>query len=89
MTRRIRNFVVTGVGLTILFAVLLAVDPRLRDRATQMVVDREFHAVQSTISQAVAMTTGVAGDYAGDNTYMVTFLVAACVLVVLMLKALL
>ena len=51
-----------------------------------MVSDREFAVVRSTISRAASSAFAVVQGYTGDNTYLVTFLVAACIFVVLMLK---
>lgn len=86
VARKIRDLVVSALTLLVLFAMLLSISPRLRERAEQMASDRELNAVRSTVSYAAASALGLLQGYAGDNTYLFTFLIAACVFVVLMLK---
>ena len=89
MTRQIRDLVVSLVALGALFAVLVTVDPRLRDRAGQLTVgvshqhwDASRDAVGDTMGSAVSYVSG----YANDNVYLFMFLVVATVLFMLMLK---
>lgn len=84
--RKIRDFVVTACALLALFAMLVSINPRLRERTAQMVSDREFEAVRSTVSQATFSVLSLVQGYAGDNAYLFTFLVAACIFFVLMQK---
>lgn len=86
VTRKIRDFVVTAIALIVLFAMLLSINPDLRERVTRMVTDGQVSGVPSTISYMAESGFAVAKGYAGDNTYLFTFLVAACVFFVLMLK---
>jgi ABC-type multidrug transport system permease subunit len=86
VSRKIRDFVVTALALLALFAMLVSINPNLRERTAQMVSDREFYAVRSTLSQATSSVLAVVQGYAGDNAYLFTFLVAACIFFVLMQK---
>lgn len=86
VARKIRDLVLSAFALVVLFAMLLAINPRLRERAGQMVSDRELSSVRSTVSYAAASALGLLQGYAGDNAYLFTFLIAACVFVFLMLK---
>ena len=86
VTRKIREFVLSALALLVLSGMLLSISPRLRERATQMTSDREFDALSSTVTYAASSALGLLRGYAGDNTYLFTFLIAACVFVVLMLK---
>jgi hypothetical protein len=89
VTSRLRDVVVTGIALTVLITILLAINPQLREETAEVVFDAQFDTLRSVVNQVAASTFGTALGYAGDNTYLFTFLVAACVLVVLMVKVLL
>jgi hypothetical protein len=78
--------VLTVVTLLVLFAALVSINPRLRERTQQMAVDPQWESLRGTVVHAVVSSTSILHGYAGDNTYLFTFLVAACVFVVLMLK---
>jgi len=86
VTRKIRDLVVSGVTILVLCVILMAINPQLRERVTGLASDREFSGVRSAVSFAVSSTVGLVQGYAGDNTYLFTFFIAACVFVVLMLK---
>ncbi len=76
----------TVVTLLVLFAALASINPRLRERTQEIAVNPQWESLRGTVVHAVVSSTSIVHGYAGDNTYMVTFLVAACVFVVLMLK---
>ena len=62
VTRKIRDFVVTAIALIVLFAMLLSINPDLRERVSRMVTDGQVSGVPSTISymtaSAVALREG-------------------------------
>ena len=72
--------------LIVLAAGLVTIDPRLGERATQVVTDPQLQSARGTVQQVTGSAFMVVRGYAGDNTYLFTFLVAACCFVVLMLK---
>jgi hypothetical protein len=86
VSRKISDFVVTALALLVLFGMLVSINPHLRERTRQFVADPQHDALGSTITHAVESGVSVIHGYAGDNTYMVTFLIAACIFTVLMLK---
>jgi hypothetical protein len=89
VTPRIRDFVVTTIGLLALCGVLLTISPDLRERATRLVSDRQFGVVHSAVNHVARTAYEATRGFAADNTYMFSFLVAACVFFVLMLKVVL
>ena len=86
MSRKISDFVVTALALLVLFGMLVSINPPLRERTRQFVSDPRHDALGSSITHAIESGVAVIHGYAGDNTYMVTFLIAACIFTVLMLK---
>ena len=86
--RKIRDFALTAVALTALFAMLVSINPDLRERVTRLVSDREFVVVQSVATHLATIAIQTTGGFAGNNSYLFGFLVAACVFFVLMLKVL-
>ena len=86
MPRKISDLIVTVLALLVLFVMLISINPDLRERTRQFVAHPQGDALQSTITHAFVSGAAVVHGYAGENTYMVTFLVAACLLTVLMLK---
>jgi hypothetical protein len=65
---------------------LMSINPDLRQHAEQMAAHPDLDSLRGTVTHAIVSGMGVFQGYAGDNAYLFTFLVAACVLVVLMLK---
>ena len=76
----------TILALLVLVAMLISISPDLRERTRQFVAHPQADVLQSTITHVFVSGAAVMHGYAGENTYMVTFLIAACVLTVLMLK---
>ncbi|RPI53946.1 MAG: hypothetical protein EHM55_12305 [Acidobacteria bacterium] len=76
----------TAATLLVLFGVLVAINPRLRERTQQMAADPQWDSLRGTVVHVVVSNTSLLHGYADHNAYLFTFLVAACVFVVLMLK---
>ncbi len=89
VTRKIRDFAVSAVALLALFGLLLSINPDLRERVTRLASDGQFAVVQSAVSHVVTVAVEATTGFAGDNTYLFGFLVAACVFFVLMAKGVL
>jgi hypothetical protein len=86
VSRKIRDLILTSLALLVLFAMLISINPDLRERTRQFVANPQNNALQGTVTHAMTSGVAVVHDYAGENTYLVTFLIAACVFTVLMLK---
>jgi len=77
---------VTAIGLIVLCALLLSINPDLRERVTRMVSDRQFGVVHSSVTHVATVAIDTSHGFADDNTYLFGFLVAACLFFVLMVK---
>ncbi len=86
MSRSVRDFVISIAALLVLTAGLVSINPRLRERAAQILTDPQLESATGTVQQVAGSAVLVLRGYAGENTYLFTFLVAACCFVVLMLK---
>lgn len=89
MKRKIRDLVVTLAALFALFAMLTAINPRVRDRTGELaggITNQSWDASRSALGNTVASLVSLATGYADDNAYLFAFLVVACVLFVLMLR---
>ena len=86
VSRKIRDLAISVVALLVLTAGLVSISPRLRERAAQIVTDPQWESARSTVQQVAGSAVLMFRGYAGENTYLFTFLVAACCFVVLMLK---
>jgi hypothetical protein len=86
MNKRFRETVIALAALAILLVMMLSINPRVRERAgdvtSSMQWDTSSTVVQHTFDSVITMMT----SYAGDNVYLFAFLVAACLLFVLMLR---
>ena len=86
MSRKARDLVISIAALVVLTAGLVSLNPRLRERAAQIATDPQWESASGTVQQVAGSAVLMLRGYAGDNTYLFTFLVAACCFVVLMLK---
>jgi hypothetical protein len=84
-----RGLIPTIIVLGVLFGMLMAVNPRMRERASEVRIDVQNQKWNSTgapiasFVQAVADTTSW---YASDNPVMFSFVFVAVVLFILMLR---
>ena len=87
--KKMRGLIPTIVVLGVLFGMLMAVNPRMRERASEMTVDVQNQKWNSTggpiatFAETVADTTSW---YASDNPVMFSFVFVAVVLFILMLR---
>jgi hypothetical protein len=84
--RKISDLVATSLALLVLFVMLVSINPHLRERTEQAISNPQGDELRGKVTHAFMSGMAVVHGYAGDNTYMVTFLIAACVFTVLMLK---
>lgn len=89
MHRRLRDAAGTALVMVVLFGVLMTVSPVVRQRVAIIAGadSTEISGTQHVASKVMASTGATAVRYAGNNTYMVFFLVVAGLLFVLMLRA--
>jgi hypothetical protein len=89
MPRRVRDLVVTIAVLMVLFGALVSIDPRIRERASELsggVSQQDWNVSTGVVEHAMTSVLAVASSFAADNTYLFSFLVVAVVLFVLMLR---
>ena len=86
MSRKIRDLVFTGIALVVLFGMLVSINPPLRERTREMVENPQWEPLRVALTQTVLSGTAFVHGYADHHLYLFTFLVAAVVFFVLMLK---
>jgi hypothetical protein len=72
-----------------LFALLIVINPRVRERAGQIggdVQTQSWEASAAPVSNAAVSAMSVTSYYASDNPYLFSFVIAAGVLFVLLLR---
>jgi hypothetical protein len=88
MPRRFRDAALSAAVLLVLFGMLVAVNPTVRERVTQFVGGKsdQWFVPGRIMSGVMASTSATALSYAADNSYMVFFLIVAGLLFILMLR---
>ena len=88
MPRRIRDLVGTIATLFVLFALLTAINPRVRGRVADLTggATQDWTVPGHVVSNVVVSTGEMVSGYAADNTYLFFFLVVAVLLLILMLR---
>ena len=89
MWKKLRDLVATLAVLGVLFAMLMAINPRVRERfgdMTASVQGRDMNSSIGPVSNAAYAAMSIGSDYAADNPFLFAFLVVAVVLFMLMLR---
>ena len=76
--------------LVVLFGMLMAINPRVRERFGEMttsVQSRDVNSSLGPVSNAAHAAMSIGSDYATDNPVLFSFLVVAALLLVLMLRS--
>jgi hypothetical protein len=84
--RKLSDFALTLVTLLVLFVGLASIHPGLRQRTTQVLTEPGMSSLRGALTGAVDAGFSVVGDYADYHTYLFSFLVAAVVFAVLMIR---
>jgi ribose/xylose/arabinose/galactoside ABC-type transport system permease subunit len=84
--KKVRDLVATLAVLVVLFGMLLAINPRVRERFSDLMQGRDMNSSFGPIGNAAAAATSIGSDYASDNPVLFSFLVVAVVLFMLMLR---
>lgn len=75
--------------LVALFGMLMAINPRVRERFGEMTMSMQGGNVNSSfgpVGNAATAAMSIGTDYAADNPFLFSFLVVAVVLLMLMLR---
>ena len=81
---------ITVAVLLVLGGTLLTISPALRERVSLVTSGQggdPLQAPRQVVAKEMNATGATAMRYAGNNTYMVVFLIVACLLFLLMLRA--
>ena len=85
--RKVRDLAVTLAVLVVLFGMLMATNPRVRGQFAEMTKTAEGRESLGHVQNAAYAAIAIGSDYAGDNPFLFSFLVAAVVLFILMLRS--
>lgn len=86
MSRRLRDLTLTICTLVVLFGLLVSSNTDLRQRTEQVVLNGQWDSVTGTLRNAIEAGSSMLFGYAGDHVYQFTYLVAAVLFFVLMIK---
>ena len=87
--KKVRDLAATLAMLVVLFGLLMAINPRVRERFGEMtmgVQGRDVNASFGPLGNAAYAAMSIGQDYAIDNPILFSFLVVAVVLFMLMLR---
>jgi hypothetical protein len=88
--KKVRELAVTLAVLGVLFAMLMAINPRVREHFGEMTASVQGGDMNSSIgsvSNAAHAATSIGSDYAAGNPFLFAFLVVAIVLFMMMLRS--
>jgi hypothetical protein len=88
MNKRLRDIVIALAALAALLVMIVSINPRVRERAGEVTADMQWDTSSSAVQHVFESVMTVMTAYAGDNIYLFAFLVAACLLGVMMLRVL-
>ena len=87
--KKARDLAATLTVLVVLFGMLMAINPRVRERFGEMttsVQSRDMNSSLGPVSNAAYAAMSIGSDYAADNPFLFSFLVVAVILFMLMLR---
>ena len=87
--KKVRDLAATLAMLVVLFGLMMAFNPRMRERfgdMTMSVQGRDVNASFGPLGNAAYAAMSIGQDYAIDNPILFSFLVVAVVLFMLMLR---
>ena len=85
--KKARDLAATLTVLAVLFGMLMAINPRVREQFGEMTRSVQGRESLSPIQNAAYAAVSIGTDYAADNPFLFSFLVAAVVLFMLMLRS--
>jgi hypothetical protein len=86
VSRRFRDTIFTALALVVLFATLVSINPRLRERSAQMLGEPGLDMMQGMVTRAMMSSVSFVHGYADENSYLFSFLIAAVIFAVMMMK---
>ena len=89
--KRARELGATLAVLALLFGMLMAINPQVRERFGEMTASMQSGDMNSSVGpvgNAAYAAVSIGSDYAADNPFLFSFLVVAVILFMLMLRSL-
>lgn len=88
MWKKLRDLGATVVVLIVLFAMLVLINPRMREQVNQFsqATPAEQWNSSGPVADVALAVVAVTSDFAADNPFMFAFAIVAAVLFVLMLR---
>ena len=87
--KKARELGATLAVLAVLFGMLMAINPQVRERFSEMTASMKSGEMNSSIGpvgNAAYAAMSIGSDYASDNPFLFSFLVVAVILFMLMLR---
>jgi hypothetical protein len=85
--KKLRDLAVTLAVLVVLFGMLMAINPRVREQFNGMTQTVQGPESLGPVQNAAYAAVSIGSDYAADNPFLFSFVVAAVVLFMLMLRS--
>jgi ribose/xylose/arabinose/galactoside ABC-type transport system permease subunit len=85
--KRVRDLAATLAVLVLLFGMLMAINPRVRERFFDMTTNVQGRESLGPVQNAAYAAVSIGSDYAADNPFLFWFVVAAVVLFMLMVRS--
>ena len=88
--RKVRDLGATLAVLAVLFGMLMAINPRVRERFGEMMsanVGRDMNSSLGPVGNAAYAAMSIGSDYAAGNPFLFSFLVVAVILFMLMFRS--
>lgn len=88
--KKARDLTVTLGVLVVLFGLLMAINPRVHERFSELtssVPGRQWDSAVGPVGNAAYAAMSIGSDYAAGNPFLFSFLVVAVVLFMLMLRS--
>jgi hypothetical protein len=79
--------VATLAVLAVMFAMIMALNPRVHDRFAELTTSVQGRDSLGPLQNAAYAAVSIGSDYAADNPYLFSFLVVAALLFMLMLRS--
>ena len=91
MWRKVRDPGATLAVLAVLFGMLMAINPRVRERFGEMMAagvnSRDVNSSIGPVGNAAYAAVSIGTDYASGNPFLFSFLVVAVILFMLMVRS--
>jgi hypothetical protein len=85
--KKVQDLAATLAVLAVLFGTLMAINPRVHERFAEMTANVQGRESLGPVQKAAYAVMSIGADYASDNPFLFSFLVAAVVLFMLMVRS--